>query len=539
MGPEVSRARAEEGIPDGSLQPASDKARMRRLLLSGGRGPRYAACAFFAIGVFLLVFHLGRGSLYPWDEALTAVRTLHMYEDGLSLTVRSFGSPDFNKPPLYYWLAAACFHLFGPGLFALRFPGVLFAVGCLVCVYRLTGKATGSAWAACFALACLATNPHWLNIARLGKLEAASAFSLVAALLWGCFGKGRHTPAGGVLTGLLLGIGAWVKHPFYGAVLPLFYCYWKYCDHAAKPLRSLLWSSATFLLAGTGWYVYSLLTWGESFRDFYFVYNVAERVMYGIEGHSEGFFYPIKTAFFYSPAALPAFAASAPAFIAARRKGADSGALAVGLGWLVLLLLCCVTGKREIYTVAWYPLCAVCAGYGAAWAARCVASRPAGALAVAVSRFQDKRRCFAGAVLVCVYNLLFIGVAYRATPDHSPDESGVYRAVKRQAGAHAVVMTNVDTPAVLFFEFGRPADARVSSDNVDAAFMDAAFVRAASGKTVYLVLEESKTAPGRIGALTAEAAARRPEVRVDIAARSGRYRAVRLAPAGDPSSLGR
>ncbi|MDR2669653.1 MAG: glycosyltransferase family 39 protein [Desulfovibrio sp.] len=538
MGPGASRTRPEGRVSGGHLQAAPGKTRMR-LLPPDGIGPRHAAYSIFAFGVILLALHLGRGSLYPWDEALTAMRALHMYEDGISLTVRTFAGPDFNKPPLYYWLAAVCFHLFGPGLFALRLPGVLFAVGCLVCVYRLTGKATGSAWAACFALACLATNPHWLNIARLGKLESASSFSLVAALLWGCFGKGRHTPAGGVLTGLLLSIGAWVKHPFFGAVLPLFYCYWKYCDHAAKPLRSFLWSSATFLLAGTGWYVYGLLTWGESFRDFYFVYNVAERLIYGIEGHDEGFFYPIKTALLYSPAAMCAFAASLPAFVVARRRGNWSGVSAVGIGWLMLLLLCGVTGKRAIYNVAWYPLCAVCAGYGAAWAVRCVASRPAGALPAVVSRFLRDKRCrVAGAVLVCVYNLIFIGVAYRAIPDHSPVESGVYRAVKLQAGGHDVVMTNVDAPAVLFFELGRQADVRIRSDGVDAAFIDAAFSRAASGETVYLVMEESKTAPGMNEALVT-AAARRSGIHMDIVADSGRYRAVRLAPAEHPALQGR
>ena len=217
---------------------------------SSKMAPRLTAVILFTVGAILLLLNLGSGSLYPWDESLSAMRAWHMYTDGISLTVRTFGSPDFNKPPLYYWMAAAMFHLLEPGLLALRLPGVLFAFGCSIVVYFLAKRITNSSWAACFALACLALNPHWFNFARLGKLEAVVAFSLVSSVLWGCFASGRHTRAGGVILALLLAVSAWAKHPFFGLIIPAFYLYWRFCDKVGKPAVPFLWASGTFLLIG-------------------------------------------------------------------------------------------------------------------------------------------------------------------------------------------------------------------------------------------------------------------------------------------------
>lgn len=498
--------------------------------------PRVAAVFLFVLGGVLLVLNLGQGSLYPWDEALSAMRAWHMFKDGTSLTVSTFGGPDFNKPPLYYWLAAWGFRLFEPGLFALRLPGIVFGFGCLVCVYVLAGKITRSAWAACFALACLALNPHWLNFARLGKLEAAVAFSLIAAVLWGCFGKYRHTALGGILTGLLLSIGAWIKHPFFGAMLLLFFLHWRYCDRAETPWKPLWWGLGTFVLVGCGWYFASLILWGKEFWNFYFAYNVGARVVHGIEGHSEGFFFLIKAALAYSPVAFLCFIASLPALVAAVRKGDRSGILVVGFAWVFLLLLCCMTGKRKIYIVAWYPLCAVCAAFGGAWlASRCRAwleTHPHGAAASGLARIaRDRRSLPVCAGIVCLYAVVLTGVTYKITPDHSPQESAVYRAVKQQADGPALVVTNVDAPAVLYFELGAMADTSVPLDKADAAFMEAAFSRVAGGVPVVLVIEEQKKSPDAVRALLAAAAAKHPGVRGTDIAGQGRFWAVRLAPA--------
>lgn len=512
--------------------------------------PRAAAAFCFALGTALLFANLGQGSLYAWDESLSAMRALNMYADGLSFTVNTYGGPDFNKPPLYYWLAAGMFHLFGPGLFALRLPSVLFALGCLACVYVLGRKMTRSPWAACFALACLAFNPHWLNFARLGKLEAALAFSLIATVLYGCYGKGRHTPAGGAFAGLLLGIGAWVKHPFFVVLLPMLYLHWRYADRAAKPRAPLFWGLGAFAVIGLGWYWASLMLWGMDFWAFYFEYNVAMRVLHGIENHSEGFGFLIRAAFVYGPVAFLCFPLSLPALAAAWRKGDRSAAFPVVLAWLFLLAMSCMAGKRKIYIVAWYPLGAACAAYGAAWATGLVRDRLGRAAETApgvpASRFSrlagDKKTLYRFAALACLYAAVMTGVTYSLTPDHSPRETAVYRAAVRALGPGTLLAVHVDTPAVVFFEAGRVADVYIPYHDdplLDVMFL---FKRAEEGESFILVMEDRKTSPGANADLLRQAAARfpgavaapvSPSPRSTSSSVAGRFRIYAVKPAGE------
>lgn len=495
--------------------------------------PRFTAISFCILGAALLALNLGKGSLYPWDEALSAMRAWHMYTDGLSFTVSTSGGPDFNKPPLYYWLAAGTFHLLEPGLLALRLPSVAFALGCLGGVYFLGRKMTGSAWAGCFALACLAFNPHWLNFARLGKLETAVAFSLVAATAWGCYAKWRHTPAGGIVTALLLCISAWAKHPFFILLPPFFYAYWRFCDRAEKPLVPFVWCLGTFAVVGSGWYIISLCLWGGEFWRYYFEYNIAARVLHGVENHAEGFFFLIHTAFAYGPVAFLCFLASFPALVACWRKGERTAALAVVLAWLFLLGMSCMTGKRKIYIVSWYPLCAASAAYGACWLMRglkkWIAVNPRNALGARMGRLITEPvllgRCIA---LACVYAVVMTGVTYKATPDHSPIESAVFREAGKRLKPDALLITNVDAPAVLDFEVGRVADVAVPIQEEVAPLMETAFTRASSGKQVFLVIEEAKRTSSANMDLMKSMAAGFPGVFVSVIARSGCFWAASL-----------
>ena len=63
----------------------------------------------------------------PWDEARRGVNALEMLRNGDYLNYRYLGEPDtFNtKPPLFTWLVAVSFRLFGVNAVALRLPSLL------------------------------------------------------------------------------------------------------------------------------------------------------------------------------------------------------------------------------------------------------------------------------------------------------------------------------------------------------------------------------------------------------------------------------
>lgn len=63
------------------------------------------------------------------------------------ISPRIYGEYWYDKPPMYYWLVAASFKVFGVNEFAARFPSALLALGCILAVYaagrRLLGERAG------------------------------------------------------------------------------------------------------------------------------------------------------------------------------------------------------------------------------------------------------------------------------------------------------------------------------------------------------------------------------------------------------------
>jgi len=72
--------------------------------------------------------HLGAIGFVGPDEPRYAWVAREMVESGDWVTPRLYGKPWFEKPPLYYWGAAACFKLFGVNEAAARLPSAISAL---------------------------------------------------------------------------------------------------------------------------------------------------------------------------------------------------------------------------------------------------------------------------------------------------------------------------------------------------------------------------------------------------------------------------
>src|SRR5437899_7690898 len=82
--------------------------------------------------VFLLLlcsvvfwWRLGKLGLIDPDEPFYAQTAREMVATGDWMTPRIFGSPQFEKPILFYWLTAGSFEVFGESEFAARVPSAL------------------------------------------------------------------------------------------------------------------------------------------------------------------------------------------------------------------------------------------------------------------------------------------------------------------------------------------------------------------------------------------------------------------------------
>ncbi|MFH0909004.1 MAG: hypothetical protein V1929_09600 [bacterium] len=73
------------------------------------------------ISFVIYFWRLGEGSLRPWDESLTAERSREVLLVDDWFTPHFQLQPDYQKPPLYYWLTVLNFKLFGVNEFSVRF----------------------------------------------------------------------------------------------------------------------------------------------------------------------------------------------------------------------------------------------------------------------------------------------------------------------------------------------------------------------------------------------------------------------------------
>ena len=88
---------------------------------------------FLAVLVFFLYFYRSSAvGLVGPDEPRYAQVAREMLRSGDWITPHLMGEVWFEKPPLYYWLTAACFKIGGANEQTARFPAALFATGFLV-----------------------------------------------------------------------------------------------------------------------------------------------------------------------------------------------------------------------------------------------------------------------------------------------------------------------------------------------------------------------------------------------------------------------
>jgi 4-amino-4-deoxy-L-arabinose transferase-like glycosyltransferase len=126
---------------------------------------------------------LRRPGLATGDEALTALRTRGLVEEGHWWTPFYNGAADVHKPPLYYWLAAICGRLTGElDERAVRLPSAASFLGLIAIVHAL-GRRIYDPWTGLTAAAAVALHPLLLTQSRVGMLDTTmTLFTMAAAL---------------------------------------------------------------------------------------------------------------------------------------------------------------------------------------------------------------------------------------------------------------------------------------------------------------------------------------------------------------------
>ena len=224
---------------------------------------------FLAVAAFfLLFFGLGSVGLMGPDEPRYAQVAREMARSGDYITPRLNGEPWLEKPPLYYWLAAASFRLFGVSEWAARLPAALFGAAFLALFGWVVGRLYRGETSR-YALLLLASSAGWFSYSRGASPEILFTASLAGALavlaLWVWIGRDTLL----YLFYALLALAVLSKGPT--AILLAGLVLFVYCL-ATREFRWLLrvlapWPVLVFLVLALPWYVALYVRSGDRFVE--------------------------------------------------------------------------------------------------------------------------------------------------------------------------------------------------------------------------------------------------------------------------------
>ena len=253
------------------------------------------ALCLVALSAFVLVvyfWNLGGGSLKLWDESLTAERSREILVTGNWLTPHGGLIPNFNKPPLYYWLTAASFGLFGQNEFTVRLWSVLFGIGGMVFVYLFARNLSGDWRAGALGAFLLATNAHWIANTREGMLDSGMIFWTLFGIYWL---SGPRPSAGRlVLSSLGFAAGCLVKNPLplLGLIVPL--AEQRFVENVRPRWRSLAAGLLLSALLGMAWYAIQYLKYGPVFLREFGTDNLLVNLDSSIDGHAGPWYFYLE-----------------------------------------------------------------------------------------------------------------------------------------------------------------------------------------------------------------------------------------------------
>lgn len=235
---------------------------------------------FFFVAVWTAVVMFGTipfGDLSGYDDAAYTHEARAMLQSGDFWTMSLNGSPDFDKPPLFIWLLAASFKIFGATDFAAKVPGVLLGWATVILVYFLAKElfsndsedSSRRQWLPVLAMLSLATTQYFLKYSSHAMTDVPFAFFFTLAVYFYArsWKNGYFLLASGIATGLAtLTRSPMGLFPLGIIVLHLFF------TRRWKQLFSFYFSGCVVLalLIPATWYVREYSLFGDVFVNWHF-----------------------------------------------------------------------------------------------------------------------------------------------------------------------------------------------------------------------------------------------------------------------------
>jgi len=158
-----------------------------------------------AVLAALLLFPvLDRTGLAGFDDAFHAHEGREMATSGDWSAIRFDGKVTFDYLPMYCWMEASSFKIFGINDFAAKFPTALLGLATILLLYFLTLEFTGQAWLSLLAMMVLMSTQFFLKNATHAMTDVPFTFFFTLAIFF--YLKGLKQPAYLALLGLPIGL---------------------------------------------------------------------------------------------------------------------------------------------------------------------------------------------------------------------------------------------------------------------------------------------------------------------------------------------
>lgn len=320
-------------------------------LLSSKRCNLLAIVGVQLLATGLLFVELERRELWASHEARAAQLAQGFLDTQHFGLLRLFdGSPDYQKPPFFYWFVAGTAWVRGSQIdeFAVRLPAALsgwLTVGGIM-AYLFNQNRLRAAWIAGLVLI---TTHHFLSISRTGRVD----LPLTCAVTWAILLSLHSRP---LLSGLCLGVAILLKGPIALAItlvtLAALRTNW----------RRLARITALGVIVGAPWFIVAgIETGGEYWREFFLHHNFqrATGSAADLAAHPI-WFYPVRALVDGLPWSLILLITLITHF----RHWRVDREFRTGLIWVlaVIGLLSLSRFKRADYLLPAYPAAAICAG---------------------------------------------------------------------------------------------------------------------------------------------------------------------------------
>jgi 4-amino-4-deoxy-L-arabinose transferase-like glycosyltransferase len=229
----------------------------------------------------LLTFFLGLGrpAITDSDEAFYAEAAREMVERGDWLTPHYNYQFRWQKPVLYYWLAAATYLIGGVSEWAARCWSAASGLGLVMLTYAAGRHLTTRQDVALLAGAITATSFGYFVMARLALPDLPLTFfiTLTIWMLLQASGGDGTARRRWVVAGAAAGLGFLMKGPVALAVPAVAAAPIWLVERRFPRLRQLLVAAAVFLVVGSPWYVAMTMAHGTAYLHSFFVGDNLER----------------------------------------------------------------------------------------------------------------------------------------------------------------------------------------------------------------------------------------------------------------------